>query len=69
MGGFGGGVSVEVVESDSQCLGEEAIPLIPGVPAGTTEASTFCNEQYNTFGSIPNHNSIPEHLIFYLLFC
>ncbi len=39
MGGFGGGISVEVVEADSQCRGEDAIPYVPGAPGGNIEAS------------------------------
>ncbi len=39
MGGFGGGISVEVVEADTQCRGEDAMPYVSDTPEGNIEAS------------------------------
>ncbi len=39
IGGFGGSVSTEVIEYENSCLGDDAIPFIPGAPGGNIDVS------------------------------
>ncbi len=40
IGGYGGGISLEVVERTQHCLGEDATPALPLAPAGNLEVRT-----------------------------
>ena len=37
VGGYGGGISLEVVEASDHCLGEDSDPELPVAPSGTIE--------------------------------
>jgi len=41
MGGYGGGISLELIEDGNHCLGESATPSLPITPTGTIEV-TLC---------------------------
>ncbi len=45
IGGFGGGISTEVFEYDNSCLGDDAIPFIPGAPGGNVEVRSISEEK------------------------
>ncbi len=60
LGGFGGGTSSEVIEYDNHCLGDEAIPFIPGGPGGNIEVGIWISFKnitqfvYTKHGTKPN---------------
>jgi len=37
IGGYSGGISLEVLEGGRHCLGEDATPALPIAPSGTIE--------------------------------